>query len=76
MTNPLARAIMGNNLKTNKQENLQSNDHNNFVTNDVDKDFTRLINDLIQGENNVVDGSSVNKTITLEEAADRVRKGI
>ena len=44
--------------------------------NDVDKDFTRLINDLIQGENNVVDSSSVNKIITLEEAADRVRKGI
>lgn len=76
MTNPLARAIMGNNLKTNRQENTQNKTHNNFSTNDVDKDFTRLINDLIQGENNVVDSSSVNKIITLEEAADRVRKGI
>jgi len=77
MTNPLARAIMGNNVKGNKNgENLQNKTHNNYKNNVVDEDYTALINDLIQGEKKVVEGSSVNKKITLDEAADRVKKGL
>lgn len=80
MTNPLARAIMGNNLKKNKQEvnqdQVQKKSHNNYETNKVDANLTSLLNDLIQGEKKVVESSSVNEKITLEEAADRVRKGL
>ena len=67
MTNPLARAIMGNNLKGKAGEETP-------VTNQVEGDYNQLIKDLIQGEKKVVEGSSLNNKITLEEAADRVRK--
>lgn len=78
MTNPLARAIMGNNLKGNRKEETRqpSKSHNNYKTNKVDDNLTSLLNDLIQGEKKVVERSSVNKKITLEEAAERVRKGL
>lgn len=68
MTNPLARAIMGNNLKGERPPKSEESQ--------VNEDYTQLINDLIQGEKKVVEGSSLNKTITLEEAAERVRKGL
>lgn len=76
MTNPLARAIMGNNLKGNNQERVQNKSHNNHGKNEVDEDLTRLLNDLIQGEKKVVEGSSINNKITLEEAVERVKKGL
>lgn len=69
MTNPLARAIMKNNLGDRKVERTP-------MKNQVAEEYTQLINDLIQGEKKVVEGSSINKKITLEEAADRVRKGL
>ena len=72
MTNPLARAIMGNNLKGKRPEERPEE----RPESQVNEDYTQLINDLIQGEKKVVEGSSLNKTITLEEAAERVRKGL
>lgn len=85
MSNPLARSIMGNNLKEKKFDNLRNKTHNNYKSSDyrsnnsevnVDVNLTKLINDLIQGDTKVVDRSSVNKMITLEEAADRVKNGL
>ena len=73
MTNPLARAIMGNNLKGKRPEEERPEER---PESQVNEDYTQLINDLIQGEKKVVEGSSLNKTITLEEAAERVRKGL
>ena len=75
MANPLARAVMGNNLKHNKTENAYKQTHNN----NADTDLTQLINNLIQGESKVKvveETTSINEKITLEEAANRVRKGL
>ena len=79
MANPLARAVMGNNLKHNKTENMYKQTHNNNRKNDGDTDLTQLINNLIQGESKVKvveETTSINEKITLEEAANRVRKGL
>lgn len=86
MANPLARAIMGNNLSNKKESvnkiSLHKRTHKHERKNDVDTDLTQLINNLVQGESSQVKVRNErrpitsSKKITLEEAADRVRNGL